>query len=73
MENCLKHCYLQTCQILTQYDNVGEWLKLSAGHITLPAAKKTPSRENFSKILPEYGAHVQGLAAVKRTEIFLCG
>ena len=73
MENCLKHRYLQTCQISTQYNNVWEWLKLSAGHITLPAAKKAPSRGNFSKILSEYGAHVQGLAAVKRTENFLCG
>ena len=70
MEDCLKMCYLQTCQISNQYNNVWEWLKLSAGHITLPTAKKATSRGNFSKILSEYGAHVQGLTAVKRTEIF---
>ena len=70
MEDCLKMCSLQTCQISNQYNNVWEWLKLSAGHITLPTAKKAPSHGNFSKILSEYGAHVQGLTAVKRTEIF---
>ena len=70
MEDCLKMCYLQTCQISNQYNNVWEWLKLSAGHITLATAKKAPSHGNFSKILSEYGAHVQGLTAVKRTEIF---
>jgi len=72
------HCHLYHNNYLStkfqvRIHNFRGWLKLSAGHITLPAAKKAPSRENFSKILPEYGAHVQGLAAVKWTEIFLCG
>ena len=73
MEDCLKMCSLQTCQISNQYNIVWKWLKLSAGHITLPTAKKATSRGNFSKILSEYDSHVQGLTAVKRTEKFFCG
>ena len=39
-------------------------------YITLATAKKAPSHGNFSKILSKYGAHVQGLTAVERTEFF---
>ena len=44
------HNYL-SAKFQVKIHNFRGWLKLSACHITLPAAKKAPSHRNFSKIL----------------------
>ena len=44
--------------------------KVIRGSYNFTHCEKATSHGNFSKILSEYGAHVQGLTAVKRTENF---
>ena len=64
------HNYLST-KFQVKIHNFRGWLKLSAGHITLPAAKKAPSRGNFSKILlvPLGGMLVLAIQQVSKQNI----